>query len=378
MFSVILTIQQGIRINGSLARKILFDGAVILIAATGLFTLDVHIRNWAANTVAEVGSRTAANAGLTRAVLEMNRKLKTKPWDTNLPYAANERLPSCTAVYSYKVAGDAHCGYTVGSVGQAGVFTRHIDALLRLKSIFENAIYAKTKILLDNGARVDTQQGSIATDPSGEGTVVNNTAEVAGAVKTDSWELVAAAPPSEPPFDVSRGGISKSMTLKPRDSGRYDFIYLTGGKRLRIAGCDDKQKSVILYVTGDVAIRYSSDIEIDNDSALILYVGGNMTVHNCCHINSVAGKPERCLILGVGRAQSVWLDKNADFYGVIYAPDATVCMSNNTNAIGAVVGKYVTMLNQSRLKYDRSLLSSGGLEFGLRFVVDRWWQGKEW
>jgi hypothetical protein len=356
----------------------LFDGAVILIATTGLFALDMHIRTWAANTVAEVGSRAAANAGLIRAVLEMNRKLKTKPWDGKLPHAANQSLPYCTATYSYTVAGDVRSGYTVGSVGHAGVFTRHIDALLRLKSIFENAIYAKTKILLDNGARVDTHQGSIATDPSGDGTIVNNTAEVAGAVKTDSWELVAAAPPSGPPFDVSRGGISKSMTLKPCDSGRYDFIYLTGGKRLRIAGCDDKQKSVILYVTGDVAIRYSSDIEIDSDSSLVLYVGGNVTVHNCCHINAVAGKPERCLIFGAGRAQSIWLDKNVDFCGVIYAPDATVCLSNNVNAAGAIVGKYVTMLNHSRLKYDRSVASSHWLDFGFRFVVDRWWQGREW
>jgi len=357
---------------------VLLAVAILLTAAAGLFVLDVHIHTWTSNTAAEIASRTAADAGLTRAVLEMNRKLKIKPWDKDLPFAINECLPYCAATYNYTVAGNSESGYTIDSLGQAGVFTRRLNASLRLKNIFEYAIYAKTKILLDNASRVDTQQGSISTDPNGDGTIVNNTAEVDGKVETESWELPVIMPPSEPPFDFTRRGIAKTTVLRPQDSGRYEFIYLTMGKRLRISGCDDKAKSVILYVTGDVVLQQSSDIEIDGDSALVLYVGGNMVVHNCCRINAVAKKPEKCLIFGLSSGQGIWLNNNADLFGVIYAPGATVCFSNNVDAVGAIVGKYVTMLNNSRLKYDRSLPDSSWLEFGLKFVVYRWWQGQEW
>jgi len=100
---------------------------VLLIMGVGLLSLGMHRRIFSVQTCSGIGARSAADAGLTKALFELNEKLKTKPWnDSSLPNATNELLTGSDAVFSYKVTGDKNSGYTVISVGKHGLVTKKV------------------------------------------------------------------------------------------------------------------------------------------------------------------------------------------------------------------------------------------------------------
>jgi len=376
------------RAGGSSLVLVMIAVAVMLVLGTGLLTLDTHVRNWALRTTAEIASRTAADAGLTQAVYQMNEKLKSGPWNSsNLPGTEDCTLPNCEATYTFIVTGDVNNGYTIESVGRSGHFTRRVNASLRLKGIFDNAIYATRSILLTNSAYVDAQSSGLATDPNGNGTQVQQSAQVNGQIKTESWDLPMLMPPNTAQFQVSRGAISGSKVLTPADNGRYDSISLNKNKLLIDdggMGSTSAPAQVVLYITGnvgstgDVGLQQKSEVEIAADATLILYLDGNFDLRNLTKVNDVLKDPKRCLVIGTGNGQQFIIEQNVNFYGVIYAPTATITLSNNVDFKGAIVGRTVVMNNNATLQYDESLAGGMLLNFPVKFVVDRWWQGEEW
>ncbi len=357
--------------------------AIVILLALGasLSALDVRIRTWTARTISEIASRTAADAGLVKVVAEMNEKLKAKPWaDSNLPQVTDECLPNCDATFSYSIVGDANEGYTASSVGRTGLFERKVNAVLKLKSLFDNAIYATTRILMVNNAFVDAGKGGIATDPDGEGTTLDNSAEVRGEIRTEPWDLPVLMPPGDRLFEPSKGVILDSTVITPADSGRYDRIGLWGNEELVIdsTGSDDDGERVTLYVTGNIALMQSAKLKVLDGSSLVVYLGGNFVSQGRSQINMVTADAKKCLIVGVGDGQLFYLDDNVDFTGVIYAPHADIHLTNDVDFTGAIVGENVLLSNRAKLHCDESLASSEILDFGLKFVVDRWWQGGRW
>ena len=90
--------------RGAVLPLVMFAVVILLTMGTGLLALGLNSRIFSIRAAAAIKARTAADAGLTKAIFEMNEKLKVKPWsDGALLHATNETLPGCDAVFSYTV-----------------------------------------------------------------------------------------------------------------------------------------------------------------------------------------------------------------------------------------------------------------------------------
>jgi len=129
---------------------------ILLAMGTGLLSLGLHGRIISIRTSSDIAARSAADAGLIKALFEMNEKLKVKPWnDSSLPFGTNISLPNCDAVFSYTVTGDLGSGYTIESTGIFGQAQRTVSCTLQLKGPFEAAIFTQNGMQLKNSAVVD-------------------------------------------------------------------------------------------------------------------------------------------------------------------------------------------------------------------------------
>ena len=84
---------------------------ISLIIGTGLLALGTQSRISSINQVQDMMSRSAADAGMERAVQEINNAVAAKTWSASVtPYVSNAALPYSNSVYSVKTAYDATDG----------------------------------------------------------------------------------------------------------------------------------------------------------------------------------------------------------------------------------------------------------------------------
>ena len=142
--------------RGSAIPLALLATVLLLLMGSGLLSLGLNARIFSVRNTSGIAARCAADAGLTKALFEMNEKLKTKPWNGGtLPEVFNEILTNCDATYSYTVTGDVTSGYSIESTGTSGQNTRKVTCDLRLQGPLEAAIFAQESIELKNSATVD-------------------------------------------------------------------------------------------------------------------------------------------------------------------------------------------------------------------------------
>ena len=115
--------------------------------------MDARIKAVYATT--EMSARSAADAGIAQAVGLLNKKIESEiVWDeTDIPSAETKALPNCNASYSFKIGGDSTDGYTVMSVGQANGKLKTITTELKLKGLYDYAIFAGICRLATEGCR---------------------------------------------------------------------------------------------------------------------------------------------------------------------------------------------------------------------------------
>jgi len=356
---------------------------IFVVMGTGLLSLGLHGRILASRTAAEIAARCAADAGLTKAVFEMNEKMKVKPWDDNtLPQETDATLAPSDATFTYTITSNPDYIYAVDVTGRAGRATKKVSCTLALVGLFRNAIYAQDSLVLENAFLIDaysSEQGlyggvnalqptTVATgDPNA---VAMGSGTVYGEFLVDyGRELPAISAPTEPPFDVSMGSIDTNevdIYFGPADSGQYDEINLSKCK-LTIDG------EVTLYVTEDFSAKQYSNVEILPDSFLTLYVGGNMNFRNTSSVNALTQDPKRCQVFGVGEeGQSFVFEQSAVFYGTIYAPDADITLNNGAELYGAIIADDVTLRNSCELHFDATLLKASVDNIGAEFIVQHW------
>ena len=129
---------------------------VLLISmGMGLLKLGLHSRMLSIRNTSDISARCAADAGLAKALFEMNENLKVKPWNgSSLPFETEMSLPNCEAVYSYSVIYDSGI-YTLQSTGTFAQSQRTVSCTLQLRGPFEAAIFTEGFINLNNSAEVD-------------------------------------------------------------------------------------------------------------------------------------------------------------------------------------------------------------------------------
>ena len=142
--------------KGSVLVLVMVVLVIMLVMGVGLLSLGQSSRIRAARTGSEIVARSAADAGLTKALFEMNEKLKAKPWtDSNLPNVVTETLPNCDATLSYTVTVDGNNVYNIESIGSSGQAQRKVKSSLELDGLFEYAIFVNGILTLMNGTTWD-------------------------------------------------------------------------------------------------------------------------------------------------------------------------------------------------------------------------------
>jgi len=356
---------------------------ILLAMGTGLLSLGLHGRIISIRTSSDIAARSAADAGLIKAIFEMNEKLIG--------------LPNCDAVFSYTVTGDLDGGYTIESTGSSNQAQRTVSCTLQLQGPFEAAIFTKQNLHMKNGATVgwynydaddgDMQIGTNSTEPGS--IVLKNTSIIDGdifvgmggnpddvitdngaAVNGSTFALTQMYEPS--PVTVpesleslpSLGTINDNATIS--SSARYNSINLGNSETVIISG------DITLYITGDIILGNSAELGIENDASLTLYLGGDFEGKNSSLVNNETQDPQKLRIYGLDSCEHIHFKNSADFYGAIYAPNADVIMHNSGNVYGAVIAKSFEQKNSGTFNYDASLRDVSIDEEAIYFTITNW------
>jgi len=388
--------------KGSAMALMMVALVVLLVTGVGLLSIGLRSRIFALRMASGIAARCAADAGLTKAIFEMNEKLKVKPWDdSTLPQVTHEALPGCDAVYSYTVTGDSNGVYSIESTGDYGRAQRKVTSTLRLRGLFEGAISVVERIDIKNNNSVvgynsttgetdlATQIGTLSTAPGsiilGTGiingdvvvgvggdpeTVIQNSGTIIGQTYALSEEIIL--PTTTPPVLPDKGTIDISGTtvlLTPADNGRYAGItspILNGV--LEIDGGD-----VVLHISGNIGMSNSSEIRIKDGSSLTLYVGGNMTFASGAGVDNQNGASDSLKVYSTGAGdQTFQIKNNTSMFGLIYAPNTDVSIMNSASLYGSFTAKSFTMMNNGTFYYDEALRNITINDEAVRFVVNRW------
>ena len=391
---------------------------ILLAVGVGLLGLGFQGRVYSFRTASDIAARCAADAGLAKALFEMNQKLQVKPFsEGTLPEATNVSLPYSDQFCSYEVTGNLGSGYTIEATGVSGLASRKVQAVIGLQSAFNHAILTKQSLTLKPGTLVD---GYNSLDPSDTdidigigsqsasdssvilnmGTTVKGDVFVAGnlslAVKdlgaTVSGDKYISAPQPLPgvtaPALPDMGAITvagQTVKITPADSGTYSSIDLqllatkvkgettvTPGKLVVEGG------NVVLYVTGDIQLGNSCEIVVKDGASLTIYSDGNIHCRNGSGINTEAPPEEadtlQIYATGTG-SQYFDIKAKSQFTGVIYAPNADVDLYANGDAYGSIVARDFEFKSGGNFYYDEALQEKNTVDDeGVQFVVTRWYE----
>ncbi|MBW8041457.1 MAG: hypothetical protein FVQ85_15865 [Planctomycetes bacterium] len=384
---------------------VMFVIVIAFVMGNGLLNLGFHRRIFAVRTSSEIAARSAADAGVTKALFEMNQKLKVKPWDNStLPEETDEILPNTDATYSYKVTANPGSGYAVESIGRSGREQKIIQCTLVLKGPFEYALLTKKDLVLksdtlvqgyNSGDPFDTDIEVLVTTQSTEfgAMILNNGVEVdgdvlvgaGGNVNTVIKDLGATMhkkysllqnvelPLATPPALESKGSITvkgKTSTIGPGDSGQYSMIDVKRGTNpgiLEVSGGD-----VVLYVTGNIGLGQDCEIIIKEGASLTLYLDGDMIAGNSAGINN-ENDPSSLKLYGTSTGeQSLILKAKSDILGAIYAPNANITVLAKSDIRGSLIAKSFELKNGGDFYYDEALRTVTTEDDVVRFVVIKW------
>jgi Tfp pilus assembly protein PilX len=399
-----------LKTDGFAIATVLCVVVLLLILGAGLLSAGMHQRMRSVRTSSEIIARSSADAGLTKALAEMNNMLNLKTFnDASLPHVTNERLPNCDSTFSYNVSkitlADGNDLYTIQSTGNSSRSHKTVNCTLEMKGIFEYAIYVAENLTLRSGSTISaynqgaddpplqigtnstdsgavtcktgvTIDGDIVIGPGGDpDVVINDTTEASITGETYPSLIKNKTPNINVPQTladmVSSGAIDSTTTLS--SSAKYDNINLTGASgdpnkvdKVTIDG------SVKIYVIGDLRLGNGDEVEILPNASLIVFLGGNLYVDNSGGINNLTKDPKKLKIYGLDTCTNIDFKNSGIFYGAIYAPDADIHLYNGFNVYGAVVGKSFTQDVNANFYYDMLLREVDISEIGVHMVIKRW------
>ena len=404
--------MRSLKRSGSVLVLVVLVVLISFIIGTGLLALGTQSRISSVNQVQDMKARSAADAGMERALQEINNAVRAKTWSESVtPYVNNAALPFSDSVYSIKTHYDTTDGYQVVSVGTDRDYTRSVSATLGLRGLFDNAIQCRDNIILKAGTVVDTIDSTISMDPAdcdekaiigtnstdadsiilNWGVVVDGDVVVGvggdtstvikdlGATMDSSYpmstsvEFPAISAPSLFGPDTSIGIKKNEKTIGPGGdfpaNGRFDNIKMSQGTTLRVIG------DCTLYITGDVTMGQNSEILLDasKNAKLTIYLDGDWNSDNNSGINNETTTTNTFALYGTGPVgQAIDIKAKGEFYGVIYAPDADLTMYSGGNIYGSFVTNNFELKNPAEFLYDASLRTITVDQEGARFVINRW------
>ncbi|MFC1782928.1 hypothetical protein ACFL02_05015 [Planctomycetota bacterium] len=397
--------RKRFRVSGHILALVVSIVVIVTLMALSMLSLGLNSRTLAVRTTQKIQARCAADAGLTKALYEMNEQLKVKPWDdSSLPYSTDETLPNFDGVFSYKVAKEAGNSYIVTSVGTAGIIEKEIYSTIGFQGLFDHAILTKGQMTLKSNTLID---GYNSTDPgdtdvevkigtisiSGDQIILNSSVVVdgdvvvgvdgdintvikdLGATTGDQYSMLEVPPlPFVTPPVLPDAGMDITVkggttTIGPADSGEYTGIDISQKGTLEISGGDVK-----LYITGDIDLGQGCEFIVESGASLELYVDGDIECKNDSTLGGESFSDPKAFQLyatGAG-SQAFDIKAKSDWCGVIYAPNADIILYAKGNCYGSVVSGSFEYKSDGNFYYDEALRNVSANDDYVRFVVKRW------
>jgi hypothetical protein len=392
---------------------------VIIVLMTfsclSLMSMGQQIRTQSLREMLVMQSKGAADAGLYCATYMVQQQISGGASWTGINSATDVALPGTNATYSYTVTGSPSTQIAITATGKCGSIQRTVNCTIKGQSSsspYWIGMASRDRITLGSAMKLrtipSTQIATLLTNRNTVGSIImNNNADVianlvAGpgaslnpsssalptnlgnvtwsgtkSVATDATVFSSVAPPSTGVFaGAAKAAITAPpATMTPAQNGKYAGFSISG-KTVRISGGD-----VVLYVTGATSIGDNSKIVIDSGSTLTLYIDGSFQDADNVSIASQSGDPTTSArsfkLLGTDKCTSVTIKSKTNFCGAVYAPNATINVSNNAVFTGAVAGKILTMMDNVKYNYVAALAQEsmcGGSSAPTQAKMDRWWE----
>ncbi len=382
------------RNKGSVLLLALLTIVLLLVAGLGLLALGFQSRVYQIRTGADIAARCAADAGLTKALYEVNSLFADGELDGDLPAVYGVSLDGSNATYSYIVTKNGGL-YNITATGNSLGSERTVSAALAVSSPFDWAMFTENGFELKNSARVDWYNNNSGDAPMKVGT--NSTKAGAIDLKNSSYINgdVVVGPGADPDTVItlknsskitgekyamdstytppsvttpswlgsqsSKGNITNSTTLY--SSGKYNKIELGNSKVLTIAG------DVTIYVK-EIELGNSAEIKILQNGSLTIYLDGKLEGKNASGFNNVSEDAKKLKIYGTDKCTSVEFKNSSAFYGAVHVANAYVEVKNSGGIYGAIIAKTLEMKNSANFYYDTSLRTVTDLAGGLK--IQRW------
>ncbi len=266
-----------------------------------------------------------------RVVLEEE---KYKPWLNGIFGDEELNFSSNAYVDSYDSRDGAYGGSNMGSEGHVG--TNGTD-------------YGD--IDLDSNARI---YGNAVSGPDidpGDVIITRGNAEIFGEMDSLPEENAMPSVPLPESLlyngDYSLGG-TDSDTID--ESGVYTSFSLDSNCTVTITA------DVILYITGEFAMRSNSQLEIADGVRVTIYLGGTFIQDSNTQINNLSEDPTSLLILGTDtfNGEMEW-NSNSQFWGSVYVPKAVVHFNSNADFYGSISAKSFDCDSNAKIHYDLAL-----------------------
>ena len=385
--------------SGSAILLALLAVVLVLTVGVGLLRIGLDGRIVAARATNEMLARAAADAGLTKALFEMNEALADDTLAADsLPSSSNESLVGTGATFTYVVTIDPEGDYVISSAGYARSAEKQVVTTIKLQQSILPDIYARDTIELKNSSTIGwynntddddnmtvvtdstapgaldlqtsaTITGDAAVGPAGDPDTVitlGSGAEITG--ETAALTQAYAAAPIEVPQWLDdlpiQSTINGNKTIS--NSGKYAGVNLKNGKILTITG------NVTLYVTGDLKLNNSGEFRLAAGAALTLYLGGDIEVRNSGQINNLTKIPANLQIYGQASCRTIRLKNGSDVFAVINAPEADVTLYNSGDMYGSLIAKTLVLDNSAALYFDVTLRDEEYEAIEPTFVVKQW------
>lgn len=397
--------------QGSALVLVTIAAVLLTLIGVGLLQVGLCSRLFAIGSVHKIKASSAADAGLMKAIYEMNEKLKLKSY-SEIPslQATDEILPYCDDTFSYTITQSGSGDYTVESVGKSGQAQKTVCATIDLKGLFDNAILTKANLILKSGTLIDgyNSQDPLDTDTNADiatqstadssitlnsGVVVNGDVSVGlggdpysaikdlgatiegskhGATEKDPLPLMTS------PTNLSYMGTEISakgstVTISPADSGTYTGIDLKSTGQPGVLEIDGGV--VELHITGDIEVGQSCEIVVKDGSSLILYVDSDIhsRASSGITVENPAKEGETLKLYATGEGTQYFdIKAKSEWVGVIYAPNADVDLYANGDVYGSITANNFTFKAGGNYHYDKALKNVSVDDYGVRFVIKRW------
>lgn len=345
---------KSINRKGSVSAFVVAIGVIMSILGTAMLSVAYNARMAAIRETKKLAAQVAADAGLTKAIYEMNQQIKDKPWnDDTLPSAIEATIPYFDGVFSYTIS-KVDGNYVIQSTGEYKGTEKTITATLRVRSIHEFAIFGDEGVALYNSTKVDWYNNQpddenmiIATNSTGSDdlSLMNNAfingdvkvgaggetsitirdlgADIAGntGVLDTTIEMPSVIVPSYLSSASSDGKINKDETVTT--SGKYSEINLGNNETVTIDG------NVELYVTGKITLGKNASIQVTDGSSLTIYAADNIESKNSSSFINDNSNPKSLQIMGLDSVKKIVLKNSGDMYAVVYSPNANMEVKNS-------------------------------------------------